>query len=193
MFLICTWWRHQVETISALLAICAGNSPFPKGQWRGALMFTLISARINGWVNNREAGDLRRYRTHSDVIAMNWRHMAQFSHHEWKCSRDPFVTSIMFNTLSLRRNGRHFIDDTFKRVFMNENIRISINFSLKFVPKCLINNIPALVQIIAWRRPGDKPLSDPRMENLPTHICVTRPQWVKNRVWPGKERKSYFN
>ena len=41
-----------------------------KGQWRGALMFTLICARINGWVNNREAGDIRRHCTHYDVIIM---------------------------------------------------------------------------------------------------------------------------
>ena len=68
---------------------------------------------------------------------------------------------------------------TFKRIFMNENVRISINISLKFVPKGLINNIQALVQIMAWRRPGDKPLSEPMMVNLLTHICVTRPQWVK--------------
>ena len=72
-----TWWRHQMETFSALLAICAENSPVPvnsphKGQWRGDLMFTLICARINGWVNNREAGDLRRYRAHYDVIVMNF-------------------------------------------------------------------------------------------------------------------------
>ena len=45
------------------------NSPH-KGQWRGALMFTLICTRINGWVNNREAGDLRRHRAHYDVIVM---------------------------------------------------------------------------------------------------------------------------
>ena len=45
------------------------NSPH-KGQWRGALMFTLICVWINGWVNNREAGDLRRYRGHYDVIVM---------------------------------------------------------------------------------------------------------------------------
>ena len=45
------------------------NSPH-KGQWRGALMFSLICARINGWVNNREAGDLRRYHAHYDVIIM---------------------------------------------------------------------------------------------------------------------------
>ena len=55
---------------------------------------------------------------------------------------------------------------------------ISIKISLKFVPKGLINNIPAFVQIMAWRRLGDKPLSEPMMIWLPTHICVTRPQWV---------------
>ena len=71
------WWRHQMETFSALLAICAGNSPVPgefpahKGQWRGALMFSLICVWINGWVNNREAGDLRRYHAHYDVIVMD--------------------------------------------------------------------------------------------------------------------------
>ena len=45
------------------------NSPH-KGQWRGALMFSLICARMNGWVNNREAGDLRRHPTHCDAIVM---------------------------------------------------------------------------------------------------------------------------
>ena len=51
------------------------NSPH-KGQWRGALMFSLICVWINRWVNNRKAGDLRRYRAHYDVIVMicnlNW-------------------------------------------------------------------------------------------------------------------------
>ena len=50
-------------------------------------------------------------------------------------------------------------------------------YSLKFVPISPIN-IPALVQIIAWRQPGDKPLSEPMMVSLLMHICVTRPQWV---------------
>ena len=75
-------------------------------------------------------------------------------------------------------NGRHFADDIFKFIFLNENVWIPIKISLKFVPKGQINNIPALVQIMAWRRPGDKPLSEPMMVSLPTHICVTRPQWV---------------
>ena len=70
-----TWWRHQMETFSALLALYAGNSPVPvnsphKDQWRGALMFSLICAWINDWVNNREAGDLRRQHGHYDVIVM---------------------------------------------------------------------------------------------------------------------------
>ena len=51
--------------------------------------------------------------------------------------------------------------------------------SLKFVPKGLINNIPILDQILSWRRPGNKPLSEPIMFSLLTHICVTRSQWVK--------------
>ena len=67
------------------------------------------------------------------------------------------------NTLRPRQNGRLFADDTFKRIFLNENIKISIKISLKFVPRGLINNIPALVQIMAWRRPWDKPLAEPMM------------------------------
>ena len=62
---------------------------------------------------------------------------------------------------------------------VNENDRISIKISLKFVLKDPINNIPALVQIMAWRRPGNKPLSEPMMVSLLMHICVIRPQWVK--------------
>ena len=58
-----------------------------------------------------------------------------------------------------------------------------IKISLKFVPEGPINNIPALVQIMAWRLPGDKPLSGAMMVRLPTHICVTRPQWVKSSTF----------
>ena len=83
------------------------------------------------------------------------------------------------NSLRPRRNRHHFADDIFKRIFFNENVWISIKISLKFVPKGPINNIPALVQIMAWRRSGDKPLSEPMMVSLTTHIYVTRPQWVK--------------
>ena len=82
------------------------------------------------------------------------------------------------NTLRPRQNGRHFPDDTFKCIFLFENMWIWIKISLKFVPKVRINNIPALFQIMAWRRISGKPLSEPMMVNLLRHICVTRPQWV---------------
>ena len=71
-----------------------------------------------------------------------------------------------------------FEGDLFKSNFLNENIWISINISLKFVPKGPINNMPALVQIMDWRRPGDKPLSEPMMASLLMHISVTRLQRV---------------
>ena len=56
-----------METFPALLAICAGNSP--------ALIFSLICTWINGWVNNGDAGDLRRHRAHYDVIVI-WMEMS---------------------------------------------------------------------------------------------------------------------
>ena len=58
----------------------------------------------------------------------------------------------------------------------------TVKISLTFVPKVQINNISAMVQIKVSRRPGDKPLYEPMMVNLPTHICVTRPQWANIRV-----------
>ena len=68
---------------------------------------------------------------------------------------------------------------TFSNGFELKNVWILIKISLKFVPKGPINNIPALVQIMAWRQPGAKPLSESMMSSLLTHICVTRPQLVK--------------
>ena len=82
--------------------------------------------------------------------------------------------------------GRDQIDAMSQTIFSHAFSRMKMNeFRLKFhwfVPKGPINNIPALVQIMAWRRSGDKPLSEPVMVSLPTHICATRPQWVKGCV-----------
>ena len=83
-----------------------------------------------------------------------------------------FCTS-MLNTFRPRQNGRQFADDSFKRILLNENIRIAMKISLKFIPKGPINNIPAFVQIIYLS------LSEPMMVSLLMHICVTGPQWVK--------------
>ena len=90
----------------------------------------------------------------------------------------------MFTFLfTLTHWGQDEIDNIFKCIFFNENILISIKISLPFVPKDRINNIPASVQLMAWRRPGDKSLSELMMLRLQTHICVTRPQWVKPSIF----------
>ena len=62
----------------------------------------------------------------------------------WNCD------IISLNTLRWRQDGRHFADDTFKCIFLNANVRILLKISLKFVAKGPINNISALVQIMAW-------------------------------------------
>ena len=91
---------------------------------------------------------------------------------------------VLFNTLRPRQNGCHFPDNILKFIFLNENVWILIKISVEFVPKGSINNIPALVQIMAWRRPGNKPLSEPMMVRLLMHICmhicIARPQWVND-------------
>ena len=110
--------------------------------------------------------------------------------HSDKVGASPISTApTQLNTLRPRQNGRHFPDDIFKWIFLNENAWILINTSPKFVPRGPITNIPTLVQVMAWRRPGDKPLSKPMMARLPTHICVTQPQWVNTWLqWIGKEQ-----
>ena len=72
-----------------------------------------------------------------------------------------------FNTLRPSQNGRHFADAIFKCIYLNENVWIPLKISLKFVPKNTIENFPALVQIMAWRRPGDKLFSEPVVVSLP--------------------------
>ena len=91
------------------------------------------------------------------------------------CTAQLYI--IHFHTF-MRQNGCHFADHILKCILLNENVWISIKFALKFIHNGQINNIPALAPIMAWRRPGDKPLSEPMMASLLTHICVTRPQWV---------------
>ena len=87
---------------------------------------------------------------------------------------DQFESTLPLNTSRPRQNGRHFPEAIFKWIFLNENVWISIKISLKFAPRGPINNIPALVQIMAWRQTGES-----HYLNL-THICVTQPQWVKD-------------
>ena len=125
----------------------------------------------------------------------NWPFLREFigdsrTKGQWRGKKLLFVEVIMtlitgelwLNTLRPRQKGRHLAEDTSKCIFLKENVRISIKFSLKFVPTSPIDNIPALFQIMAWRWPGDKPLSEAMMVSLLTHICVARPQWVKIEI-----------
>ena len=80
------------------------------------------------------------------------------------CSENNRVVRVLpMNSLRPIQNRRHSSDDVSKCNFIDKNVWIPIKISLKFVPKGSINNIPALVQIMAWRRTGDKPLSEPMM------------------------------
>ena len=90
--------------------------------------------------------------TWAHVDLDRWRHMLSL------VNRAQWV-----NTLRPGQDGRHFPDDIFKYIFLNENDRIPIQILLKFVIKGPINNIPALVQVMAWHRTGDKPLSEAMM------------------------------
>ena len=123
-----------------------------------------VNRTVINHANYNRAWNIHRYLLHV------------FSHTQSGCGN----ISTIVNTLRSRQNGRRFADDTFKSIVLNENVRISIESSLKFVPKGPINYNPALVQIMAWRRSGDKPLSEPMMVCFLTHICVTRRQWVNS-------------
>ena len=93
--------------------------------------------------------------------------------------RHPRLTSAslqLTNTLRPGRNRRHFTDDIFKCIFLNENVWIS-----NPIPKGSINDMRSLFQIMAWRRPNDKPLSEPMTVRLLMKLCVIRPQWVTSR------------
>ena len=114
------WWRHQMETFFALLAICARNSPitgeFPTQRpvMRSFDVFfdlrfnnSLIYTWINGWVNNGEAGDLKRHRAHYDVTVM--RMFSSWFRGTWDTfmGRDKSLTYL--NAFSLIKHAVFFI------------------------------------------------------------------------------------
>ena len=104
-----------------------------------------------------------RHDTHLSWQAKLWFHHCFCEKAACLLTRIGLWAHKVLNTLRPRQNGRHFPDGIFKCMFLNENVWIAIEISLKFIPKGLINNIPALVQIMAWRRTGDKPLSEPML------------------------------
>ena len=74
-----------------------------------------------------------------------------------------FTMNLLLNSSPPEQNGHRFPDVIFKCIFENENARIFIRISLKFVPEALIDNVPALAQVMAWHLTGHKPLPEPML------------------------------
>ena len=95
-----------------------------------------------------------------------------------------YIQGGIRSLMHLTHWGGDKIDTILQTMFSNamswmKMFEFWLKFHLKFVPKGPINNIPALVQIMAWRRTGNKPLSEPMMTQFNNaYACVTRPQWV---------------
>ena len=81
---VSSWWRHQMETLPRYWPVVRVDSPH-KDQWRGALMFSLICVWTNRWANHRDAGGLKRHRTHYDVTVM------------FRLDSDIFIGSLVCN------------------------------------------------------------------------------------------------
>ena len=149
-----------------------------------AVVITNLWANINaGLVHLYIQGNLSTYMllclcfwTQDDVIQQHHQEIvfAIFTpvHCHFRINTSTPLHCKRLNTLRPRRYGRHFPDDFFKCIFMTENIWISLMISLMFVSKARINNVPALVQIMVWRRPCDKQLSEPITESIMMYICM---------------------
>ena len=168
-----------METFSALLALCAGNSPVPvnsphKSQWRGALMFSLIYAWINDWINNREAGDLRRQCGHYDVSVMkrDWKLVNGI--HRWPMDYHHKASNSESVALPLRHHGKY-------RYIGLICQWISAKCGLSpFLIHCRCHSF-----VLNHRYTG-KSVSSPRNNSafFPAFGCST-PWWYTGRGWAG--------
>ena len=148
-----------------------------KDQWRGALMFSLICIWINGWVNNCEPGDLRCYYAHYNVIVMV---DVQDQKFVITASTDVPAHDVgrQSTATMLTTKLTHLPLDKMATIFL-----ISNKISLKYFPWGLIDNRSALVQIMAWCRPGAEPLFETILTQFTdalSHICDTRGRWVNS-------------
>ena len=117
--------------------------------------FYLLSCHCHIWVILQVKGN---YNTES---------VAVITIQAWGTVKTIICRVHWFSTLRPRQNGRHFAGDIFKGIFLNETVWILIKISLKFVLKGPIDDIPALVQVMAWHRSGDMPVSEQMMARLP--------------------------
>ena len=87
------------------------------------------------------------------------------------------------STLTSLQNGRHFTDNIFICIFLNENVPILITISLNIVPYGLLDRYVSICSDMAWRLTGDKPLSERMMVHSATNMCATRTHWVEQFFW----------
>ena len=122
--------------------------------------------------NSPYTGYLKRRDIH--LTSLLWGDMSGIINAGWTFSTYTYLPTI--SALRPIQNDRIFFDKNFKCIFLEWKYT---NFDKDFTEVCImgqIKNIPALVQIMTWRRPGDKQLSEPMMVSLLTYICVTSPQ-----------------
>ena len=164
-----------------------------------------IFMKYNHWVNKISC---RSRRFEANLYKIIWRDATPDWNliRHWLTHRGRYAWKLMLDAppdfvRSLRPSlthywGRDIIAAIFQTTFSNTFSYMKMNEfwqknSLKFVPKGPINNTTALVQIKAWRRPGNKLFSEPIIVRLPTHICVTRPPWVNHIVWSQVFRQHF--
>ena len=148
-------WKHFPRYWSFVRGLHRWPVNFPhKGQWRGALMFYLICTWINGWVNNREAGDLWRHHAHYDVTVM--------CNEILLCSNAVKYIRCSFEIMSLThppgQNGCHFADDIFRCIFVNKKFCILIKFSMMFVPRVQLTITQHWLRYVFDAKPLSVPL-----------------------------------
>ena len=168
---------HLKMTSTKCWSFCSGF----KLNWKQTLVQSIpLGTRSNGIFPARHSRNLESINSWcwamSQKLSYHWIHIG--NHFITKESSEP-TDEQAHSTHWGWPNGCNFPYDISKYISLNENAWTSIKISLKFVTKGPINNIPALIQIMAWHQPGDKPLSEPMMVSLLKHICVTQSQWVE--------------
>ena len=199
-----TWWCLQMETYSALLALCEGNplviGGFPSQRlvtWR---FFSLICAGVNVWAN----WYLRRHYARYDVTVMNMmnsRYVEQLLTYEFikgykhriygpikdvckKVIGAGLLSSWCVNTLRPKPNGWHFADNIFRCIWLNSYLCILIWMTLILGSrKVLIDNNSACNHLMAWSS-TDKPLVEQGWRRSLMNICIIKPGWVNNISMP---------
>ena len=107
------------------------------------------------------------------------RNIKHFFYHFWGSSKDVFIALTHWGRDKMATVWQTTLSNAFSRMKMYD-----FRLRFHFVPKGPISNFPTLVQIMAWRRLGDKPLSEPMFACSPMHICVSRSQCVNG--WYGQ-------